>query len=517
MNALTMSSESSLSSTPVAAPGTPSLADLLSVRPQQDARASATATQAAAAYREDSADIVVPMPFLRQQTEHFSSLGSTLPGGSVDTQADAPLAAPVAANTGNTPKARVPLVLLHGNSSEGALAQTWMHRVLEGEQLFGMRFQDNFAEPIQRQQPQAILVQFIPGATDTAVQLAGQLQQLFPHIPRIAIGHSKSPECMLAALRAGVQDFLDMDGPLDTAQQTVRHLLSQPMVTEPLHQRAPVTALLSARAGLGCSLAASHLAWYLQQRLGPSLAGTGAALDDETAHLACLLIEMGTPGSDCSIYLNTPGEFSFNDAVSQQRRLDKRMAQSALARHDSGLRLLAQSRQARPVASDDADALLGRLGQYFDHIVLDLGAASPQLALQVLPSASDIWVLCDQSVASVVWTAELLAQLDAHQIERERMQLIVCRHDARLELSAQQMARQLQLPLLGVIPERRRELAQVVNLGALLPLQPKREPYVQALQTLMQNLLEQHHPDLAEQTHNAVGPLAHLLQRFRKH
>ena len=65
MNALTMSSESSLSSTPVAAPGTPSLADLLSVRPQQDARASATATQAAAAYREDSADIVVPMPFLR--------------------------------------------------------------------------------------------------------------------------------------------------------------------------------------------------------------------------------------------------------------------------------------------------------------------------------------------------------------------------------------------------------------------------------------------------------------------
>ena len=40
--------------------------------------------------------------------------------------------------------------------------------------------------------------------------------------------------------------------------------------------------------------------------------------------------------------------------------------------------------QARPVASDDADALLGRLGQYFDHIVLDLGAASPQLALQVL-------------------------------------------------------------------------------------------------------------------------------------
>ena len=150
--------------------------------------------------------------------------------------------------------------------------------------------------------------------------------------------------------------------------------------------------------------------------------------------------------------------------------------------------------------------------------MLDLGAAaSLQLTLELLPSASDIWILCDQSVASVVWTTELLQQLEAHQIDRDRLQLVVSRHDPRLELSAQQMSKQLQLPLLGVIPERRRELAQVVNLGALLPLQPKREPYVQALDGLLRQLLATHHPAAAPYALVPASPWSGWLQRLKKH
>ena len=506
-----MSSES-LVQAPVLAPQvTPSLADLLALRKQQsaahDGQAPPNATSAPHP-SADMADTVVAMPFLRNNDQHFSSIGSPSAGGSIDT-AQATHMAPV-----DAPKGRVPLVLVHGNGSEGTLAQTWMHRVLEGDQLYGVRFQDNFADAVHRQQPQAILIQFIPGATDTAVTLAGQLQIIFPHIPRIAVGHSKSPECMLAALRAGVQDFLDMDGPLSGAQQAVRHLLSQPIAADLSRQRAPLTALVSARAGLGCSLLASHLAWHLQQRLA-SADSSQAAGDAEDMN--CLLMELGTPGGDCSIYLNTPGEFSFRDAVSHQRRLDRRMAQSALARHESGLRLLSHPEHTQATPAKDTEALLSRLRQYFQHLVLDLGGGvSPQIAIEVLPNASEIWVLCDQSVASVVWTTELLNQLDAHQVPRDRMQLLVCRNDPRMDLSAAQIARQLQLPLWGVIPERRRELAQVVNQGALFASQSKREPYVQAVDALVQKLLSDHHPDIATHAPAPAGRWSHLFQRFKR-
>ncbi len=421
---------------------------------------------------------------------------------------------------------RVPLLLVHSGLSEGALVQTWMQHVLKGCLPHIARFQDNVLDLVQYHHPHAILIQFDPHCLDAAVALATQLQTLYPHLPRLAIGRIKYVQCMLAALRTGVQDFLDIDASIDTAQKAVSHLLDGPTPAGLHSPRAPQTAIVSARAGLGCSLLAAHLSWHLQARLSsPSpvdsaqgTAATAAAADSADAEsLASLLIELSSPGGDGAIYLNTPGEFSFTDAASQQRRLDLRMAQSALARHESGLRLLTLTRQTRAPSSTEVEALLKRLSQYFRHIVLDLGANTPpQLLKDVLPAANEVWVVCDQSVASVVWTAELLQQFDALQIDRERMRLIVSRHDSRLELSAQQIARQLQLPLLAHIPERRRQLSEVVNQGRLLAPQQKREPYVQAIDQLVTHLLADHHPEIALLHTAPASMLTRLLQRIRK-
>lgn len=111
-----------------------------------------------------------------------------------------------------------------------------------------------------------------------------------------------------------------------------------------------------------------------------------------------------------------------------------------------------------------------------------------------------------------------MKHLDQLNIDRDRLQLIVSRHDPRLELSAEQIARQLQLPLLDVIPERRRELSAAVNQGALLSARTKRRPYVQAVERLVNRLLAEHHPDidLPVQTsaNRPASPLAPLMQRI---
>lgn len=420
---------------------------------------------------------------------------------------------------------KVPLLLVHAEFSEGALIQTWMQHVMKGPALHLARFQEGVTDLVLDHQPYAVLIQFDPCCIDAAVTLSAQLQTQYPQIPRLAVGRARHAQCMLAALRTGVQDFLDIDGSVETAQLVVRKLLSSPPSAGLHVSRAPQTAIVAARGGLGCSLLAAHLSWHLQLRLGgtassatPAAAPAAAAATDSAKEaLSNLLIELGTPGGDCAIYLNTPGEFGFTDAVNQQRRLDRRMAQSALARHSSGLRLLTLSRQEHGLPSVEVQALLNRLGHYFRHIVLDMGATeSPQMLKDVLPAASEIWVVCDQSVASVVWTAELLLQLDALHIPRNRRHLIVSRHDSGLELSAEQIARQLQLPLLAQLPERRRELAQVVNQGALFTPQQKREPYVQVVEKLVDRLLADHHPDMAPPTASA-NPLNRLLHRISKH
>ncbi|MCD2512150.1 AAA family ATPase [Comamonas endophytica] len=499
-----MSKEPFVSPTPADRTATPSLEDLLA------ARAPASLPQVA--------PLGKPPPDLPASAPLYG--GAAHAGAAHAGEAPAP---PAADSGSDLSGLRVPLLLVHAGFSEGALIHTWMQHVMKGSSLYLARFQEAVTDLVLDHQPYAVLIQFDPCCIDAAVALSAQLQQHYPQIPRLAIGRTRHAQCVLAALRTGVQDFLDIDGSVDTAQQVVRHLLSSPPSAGLHISRAPQTAIISARAGLGCSLLAAHLGTHLQARLQQPAHPAGDALSTDAKGvtqeaLASLLIELGHPGGDCAIYLDTPGEFGFADAVHQQRRLDRRMAQSAIARHASGLRLLTLARAPHDCPSSEVQALLNRLGHYFRHIVLDLGACqSPQMLKDVLPSASEIWVVCDQSVASVVGTAELLQQLQQLAVPRERLRLIVGRHDRRLELSAQQIARQLQLPLLAQLPERRRELAEVVNQGLLFPAQRRREPYVQAVAQLVDHLLADHHPETAQPRAASATPLARLLQRLRNH
>ncbi len=406
------------------------------------------------------------------------------------------------------------LLLIHSGGPDGAMVQAWMQSMLMGAKLHLAHFDDLAIRHQLQHQPQLVFIHFTPATMEAATALAGELQALHPRMPRVAVGHTKTPDCMLAALRAGVQDFLDVDAPTHAVLQTVQALLSRSPVHAAPRPGCALTALVSARAGMGTSLLASHLALHVQHMLQQSATGNEPAADA----LQSLLIDLGSPSSDCGLYLNTAGEFDFVEAVSHLRRFDRRLAHSALARHASGLHLLGLPRQPEAcehLASSDVDGLLLNLRQYFQHVFADLGAvAVPRLASRLALKASEIWVVCDQSVASVVSTTELLLRLDAQQVDRKRMGLIVNRHDRQLELDAQQIAQQLQLPLLGVIPERRRELVQAVNQGRLLTEQPQVDPYMQAVQRLAAPLLSRHHPRTAAAP--ATGVLSRFLQHIRR-
>lgn len=503
----------------------PSLADLLAARPMggADDGLGHAAHGLHSSYDVPTPTLSLARGFQASLASHSEAIDAT--PGYESLQGEGPTLREESGLTATS--AHAPLLLVHAGQSEGALIKGWMRNVLRGQRPHIAHFQEAVADLVQHHQPHAVLVQFDPRCVDAAVSLVTHLKTHYPLVPRLAVGRTRDASCMLAALRAGVQDFLDIDASIEIAQQAVQLLVDRPPSVTPDASRAPQTVILSARAGVGSSLLAAHLSWYLQAQLsraksvdaGGSEPTSGGAGGVEA--LAGLLIELGTPGGDCAIYLNTLGEFSFSDAVAQQLRLDRRMAQSALARHESGLRILTQARQPHLVSSKDVSALLKRLSQCFRHIVLDLGGVgSPQLAEGVLPEASEIWVVCDQSVASVVWTTELLQQAEKLHIARDRMKLVVSRHDPRLELSAQQIERQLSLPLLAVLPERRRELSEVVNQGRLFAPANKREPYVHAVEKLVAHLISAYHPEIAtsepRSRKTTSSPIARLLQSIRK-
>ncbi|THT99981.1 pilus assembly protein CpaE [Lampropedia puyangensis] len=407
------------------------------------------------------------------------------------------------------------LLFIHAGTSESTLATTWMRRVFDGARLHHARYQENIKEQILLLTPHVVFIHFDAPVLDLATHLVEQIRTSHPHLPLVAVGRMRNPQCTLAALRAGVQDFLDLDGTSQAAQEAVRELiLRTPATVADTGQFAPLTALISARAGTGCSLLASHLALYLQQRLRQHSSAQAVPHSEATeTPLDTLLIDLGHPANDCAMYLNCPGDFDFVEAVRNLRRFDRKLTAAALARHAQGLRILALPKgdSSPDIAHSDTDLILLRLRQYFRHVIADLGAVrQSSLAERVALRASQIWIVCEQSVPSVVSTAALLEQLAAQKVDRSNIQLIVNRHDARLELSAEQIAAQLHLPLLATIADRRMVLAQAVNQGQMLDGTLHREPYVQAIDKLTDQLTSQH--QLAP-VHKAPRGLSRFFQR----
>lgn len=325
--------------------------------------------------------------------------------------------------------------------------------------------------------PSLVFVDFSGGAIDAATRAVRAARALLPRISIVAIGKLAEPESAIAALRAGVRDFIDLAAGEQEAVRITREVLENMAQTPTRHGR--ITVLLGARTGVGVSTLAAHLSVLLQKR------GMGGGRQ-------AALVDLGLPAGDGMLYLDTRSEFDFVEAVRNLRRFDETFVHTALARHASGLALMTlppDLSALRTVSYASAVALLTRLRAFFDQQIVDLGGFSNhEFIAHVAQAADEIWLVCDPTIASMVSAVELLRELAAAQLDTGRIGVVVNKYDVRLGLTDEQIAARLALPLVATLPARRVPLMQAANLGRLLVDTAARDPYVRSLDTLVERI-----------------------------
>lgn len=332
------------------------------------------------------------------------------------------------------------------------------------------------AQQISQNRPSLLLVDFSGSAHSQgsrASAVVAAAHAAFPGLQIIAVGTLAEPESAISALRAGVRDFVDAGGDSEDALRIVRQVLDNRV--EPVSRHGRLTVLLGARPGMGVTTLAASL--------GVLLARKGAALNRHAA-----LLDLGLPAGDGALLLNAGNGFSFVDAVHNLRRFDQTFVHTALARHESGLALTtlpADLGVLREVSYQSAVALLTRLRAFFDQQVVDLGGFSnAEFVFEVARAADQAWLVCDQSVASIVAASRQLEVLRDGGIDNANLRLVINQYEADIDLSAAQIAERLGIELAGVLPARRVALCQAANRGHLLVETVPRDPYVRALDAL---------------------------------
>ncbi|MBB1599332.1 histidine kinase [Variovorax sp. UMC13] len=333
--------------------------------------------------------------------------------------------------------------------------------------------------------PRAVFLDFSQDHA-AAIEMHQHLKRDWPALPVLGTGSASEPTTMLAALRAGVDDFIDMAAPAQDVLPTLRALLERRAVHRE-QKRGHTIALLGARAGLGVTTLATHVALLLQDQFNQAVANRTQASNDAASdeRRGVALLDLGLPARDGLLYLDTQSSFSFVDGVHNLRRLDQTLLQTALAHHTGGTAVLplpSSLAQVREISHADSVALIKRLSEHFDFQIADLGGFSTiDFIAQTVQEADKTWVVCDQSIGAIVSTANLLRDLQARGIELQRLSLVINKIDPGVGLSARDIAARLRLPLAHVLPMRRTALLAASSRGEMLARVARNDPYVQAV------------------------------------
>lgn len=335
-----------------------------------------------------------------------------------------------------------------------------------------------------------------PGKMAQATELARQLARVAPTLPVVAVGSITRPEGAIAALRAGVRDFIDLANENEVQDVVRRVLQSNGGGRSRRPGRGQLIVILGVRAGVGASTLGAHLSTlvHMQMSAPPAAPEAGRKPPSSTSSQKAALLDLGWPIADGQLYLNVSGTFHFAEAVRNLRRFDETLVNTALSRSASGVTVIPLPRdlsEMRTVSHADSLGLLEKLREHFGVLLADLGGfTNPEFVASLVRAADQTWLVTDQGVGSLVSLADILRDLDSRDVDRSRLRLVVNRYDERYGMTSDQISERFGVELLASLPDRTLALMSSTNQGRLLHEVSDRDPYVRAVQNLADALSE---------------------------
>ena len=296
---------------------------------------------------------------------------------------------------------------------------------------------------------------------EEAVETTKYLQQLFPgKITVIALAQSREPELLLLAMRGGCTEFLHKPLKLEALAEVLRRIERQWTATTA--RVAPVGSILSffgAKGGVGTTTLAVHLALYLVQ----------------TCQKKVLLIDNHAELGHVSVYLGLDGsQYHFNEVVRNVSRLDSELLQGFVAKHSSGLEVLASPDVCGNMNQMDPEAItktLEFLKHEYDFILLDCATVLDNNALAVIDLSTRVYLVATPEIGAIRDLSRYVDNLMQIDYTTEKMHVVINRFSSRYAVSVEQIEKAIRLPIAIRLPNSYTELVRSVNLGE--PVSPK--------------------------------------------
>ncbi len=304
-----------------------------------------------------------------------------------------------------------------------------------------------FFDVISQSSPDVVIVS-LDSDQSKALMLIGQLAQVNPDLPILAVSGKGDGQAILQALRSGAREFLTAPVVLEDLLKALQRLarcgpigaaVAHSNGTAPAKLESQVIAVLGSRGGVGCTSLAVNL---------------GATLAQDSHH-SVALVDLDLALGDADVALDLMADYTLADVAMNVERLDMQFLRKALSKHACGLSLLPHPVQMEDIGLVREEALqrlIGLLRASFTHLVLDLSKSFAATDITALRMADVILLVGQLELTSLRNVVRIVQTLGSDDQLAEKFKVVLNRVGGETDITLKKAEETIGKPIYWQLP-----------------------------------------------------------------
>ena len=306
-----------------------------------------------------------------------------------------------------------------------------------------------------------------PSVEGGDLQRLERLSHLFSRLAFIVLSRQHTPDFLIQAMRAGIREVLPF--PVNASSLAPALQRIEDKLDSKVQANGKVLAFVSCKGGSGAT--------FLSTNLGYALA------TQEKKRVA--LIDLNLQFGDASLFVSDQKPLATLSQVCQQiHRLDASFLSSSMVNITPNYAVLAAPEDpahANDVKPEHLDAILKLARRQYDFILLDVGRSLDAVNIRALDQADMIFPIIQTTLPYLRDGKRLLALFKSLDYRKDKIHLIVNRHEKNSEIRLQDLQSAFGLTEFRVIPNHYEAAANSVAQGVPVLKLFKSSPVSKAL------------------------------------
>jgi pilus assembly protein CpaE len=289
------------------------------------------------------------------------------------------------------------------------------------------------ADLLASQLPNLCLIE-ISEPYEAGLAVIPELLRIDAKLPIIAVLSANDPELVLRCLRQGASDFLIQPFTSEQVEAAFQKIARQ----NPTRLKTPgrVYCVVPAKGGCGASTISCNLAHQMKRNAK-----------------RILLADLDPLAGTLSFLLKIKSNYSFMDVLARSQDIDADLWKAVITSRP-GMDVLLSPEVMTEGMSDlkDASSIIEYARHTYDLVVLDTGGVYGDWNLSQMRLADEILLVTTNELTSLQAVQRVLGYLDANNIPRYKLRLIVNRYDRHTGLSKDVIGTALHTEIFHILP-----------------------------------------------------------------